>query len=415
MKAIIITISVLIALATVKPVFSQEFWEELPFPEDTHICDIKFHPDGTIFVGTFSSKGDKGAPGIYRSNDNGYTWEYLLANSGTRGIDIDENGRIYVIGSGYYGKKALAYSDDKGDSWVGVSPPALWSSVEIKVYSTDSILISNWETTGSILYLYSPSADTWDTLYRNNHYDEYISDIEIFDKTIFISFMCYYPDQGGVAKSTDYGATWEFCGLLNHQILAIGVNTYGDLYAGDWGYTNNSGIHRLGHQDTVFQNVYGTVEIIDIALNANNDVFSTSIGGIVYSNDNGLSFRRYGSEYNHTMDAIEINNNGYLYAGWNSTLLRSINSTIVGDNALMGNVQEPVIFYPSPSNHNINCKVSKLDNLKSIQIYNASGDLVWQKSNDFQNSFCIENLSSGVYMAVTFFDSEVLTSKFVIL
>jgi hypothetical protein len=415
MKQTITVICIILLFSLLQSSYSQETWEQLPFPEDTHIWDIKFHPDGTIFVGTFSSKDKKGAPGIYRSNDNGYTWEYLLSNYGTRGIDIDENGRIYVIGSGYYGKKALAYSDDKGDSWVGVSPPALWSSQEIKVYSTDSILISNWETTGSILYLYSPSADTWDTLYQNNHYDEYISDIEIFDKTIFISFMCYYPDQGGVAKSTDYGATWEFCGLLNHQINSIEVDNNGNLYAGDWGYTNNSGIHRLGHQDTIFQNVYGTVEIQDIASNANNDIFSTSIGGIVYSDNNGLSFKRYGSGYNHTMYAIEIDSNGYLYAGWDSTLLRSINSTIVGDNTLMSNVQEPVIFYPSPSINNIICKVPKPDNLKSIQIYNASGDLVWQKYNDFQKNFCIKNLSPGLYVAVSSYDSKTSTSKFVIL
>ena len=146
-----------------------------------------------------------------------------------------------------------------------------------------------------------------------------------------------------------------------------------------------------------------------------NDIFSTSIGGIIYSDNNGLSFRRYGSGYNHTMYAIEIDSNGYLYAGWDSTLLRSINSTIVGDNTLMSNVQEPVIFYPSPSNHNINCKVSNLDNLKSILIYNTTGDLVWQKSNDFQNNFRIKNLSPGLYIAVSSYDSKTSTSNFVIL
>lgn len=55
--------------------FSQDFWEEVPSPDNILIMCIAVNQQGDIFLGA----GDDGNPGgVYRSTDSGATWELVF-------------------------------------------------------------------------------------------------------------------------------------------------------------------------------------------------------------------------------------------------------------------------------------------------------------------------------------------------
>ncbi|MBI9036271.1 MAG: hypothetical protein JEZ03_17560 [Bacteroidales bacterium] len=54
--------------------YSQEFWEQLYFPDSTHIRDLVTNSQGDLLIaaGTTNVIG-----GVYRSVDNAQTWEVM--------------------------------------------------------------------------------------------------------------------------------------------------------------------------------------------------------------------------------------------------------------------------------------------------------------------------------------------------
>ena len=109
-------------------VFSQDFWELLPFPDSLDITCLAVNQQGNIFVGTNTSTA---YDGVFRSLDEGQTWELVLDMGlyGPASIAITDSGYIYSLGGsqGFY----LTKSIDNGLTWESLAMPDYGGNVKI--------------------------------------------------------------------------------------------------------------------------------------------------------------------------------------------------------------------------------------------------------------------------------------------
>jgi hypothetical protein len=178
--------------------YSQDFWEQLYFPDSVHIKCLATNNQGHIFVGVGY---DNEIGGVYRSMNNAQTWELVLDNAqhGVYSIAINEDGNIYVGKNGFV---PFVVSYNNGDAWEEIALPGDGNMMEIRCSGPDTIYVSRWQVEGAFISFSFNGGETWDYSYVTNHHNEYVSDIEL-SRTgeIFVSTSGSFFDQGGVYKS----------------------------------------------------------------------------------------------------------------------------------------------------------------------------------------------------------------------
>lgn len=273
--------------------FSQDFWELLPFPDSLKISCLAINQQGDIFVGTNTQLVDDG---VFRSQDAGQSWELVLemGASGPASIAINKSGEIFILGGmpGWY----LTKSSDNGQSWESLSIPDFGFPVKIVAQGTDTLFVSQWASNGAMLLKSENGGIDWEVAFTTeNHTSEYIHDIAIAPNgDIYISLMCFAPDMGGVYKSTDGGATWEFLGLFNHQVKEVEVNEQGDLFIGVYGNFLGIGvaIYAIYHDNPQMEECFYGASVNGLAINSAGHIYAgiNWPEGVIVSKDNGISF-----------------------------------------------------------------------------------------------------------------------------
>jgi len=271
---------------------AQDFWKTLPFPDSIDVACLAVNSQGDIFVGSAQQYVTNG---IFRSTDSGQTWTMVLntANFQIYSIAINEFGHIYASIGGF---DLFRASYDNGNSWNNINLPINGGISKIYCINQDTLMLGSGLNDGAILLRSPDRGITWDTLFMTeNHTSEFVSDIAISGNgDIYISLMCYFPDMGGVYKSTDNGNSWEFVGLLSHQVMDVEINSFGDVFIGvfcdfDIG---GGGIYALYHDSLEIHECLFGPFINGLVVNSANDIYAGSgmPDGIIQSLDIGLTF-----------------------------------------------------------------------------------------------------------------------------
>ena len=376
MKRIATLVIIIFCTSLFNLLYSQDFWEQLYFPDTTDISCITTNYQGDIFIGTL---GDNS--GVYRSLDNGQTWDFILNNnqSTVHKIEINDQGDLYV---GKGGPDKFVRSVDNGDSWETISLPpyCLGSFTSILCNGNDTVYLSTWEDGGGLLIRTPDYGISWDSLfYSASHSGDHITDIvTTTNNEIYVSIMGYFFNTGGVFKSEDNGISWDYIGLYNHQVNAMAINQNDEVFTGDWYImgAESSGVYALYENSDDFELVRGTMDVTDIGINSEGQIFVTNIGGVLRSFDNGDTFEYVNEGISGTFRKLHIDNLGYVYITKTHSLYRSINPT-VSINEQKINLEKEIIIYPNPATNNFKIQSEMFETSEAIvEIFDLYGKKV---------------------------------------
>ena len=199
----------------------------------------------TLFV---TAQGD-----VYRSTDDGYSWDMVLNNGGLRFTAVDRfNGNLVYAG----GEDGLWRSLDGGDTWQEVGTPEMQGNPNIGFWDYGwegiSAIVPDPHRTGKVyvavfgenrgLFVSSNSGNSWTKLLTDN----YLRDVAItFQDSNFIYAASssaferggYEPDSRGILFSMDGGQNWQ---QTNQNMawpfaMKIAVSTTGWVFVGSPG------------------------------------------------------------------------------------------------------------------------------------------------------------------------------------
>ncbi len=394
---------------------AQEFWEQLNTPSGSSIFSITVDDDGVIFLG----KGD----GVYSSDNNGLDWEYLGPGGTIYSINYYKN-TVYAgfnlneYFSGFYN------TTNGGNSWDTLNVDLeVYGNIVTIVSRNDTILISTWDDIHpNLLFTNDPDTGWRNILNLENHEGEHVSDIILTEEnTIYASLYAYYPQRGGVIKSTNFGQTWEFTGLLNHMVSSLAMNSNKDLFAGVWSHEQGAwpGVYVLRNGSNTWDTLIIGPYINDLVIMANNDIYCTSMfpNGVIRSEDDGVTFELINEGLpSGLMDDIIKDNEGYIYVTDNLSVSKSLNP-IVSTEIIKSNKQ--IFLFPNPAKNHISLFISNMSNnatKNNLIISDIYGKFIEISVINNENGILdldIEKLKPGIFFITINNENYSQTLKFI--
>ena len=239
-------------------------WELVRHPPEMGPADMAVNSQDHVYEGEYSGVAVGNV--VYRSTDNGYSWE--------------------MCGDG----KSCQTGALVCNTWDDLFAGCFWSGGCHR-----STSCSSWETINNGM------GDQWITSFALN------SDGVIFAGTVVT----------GIYRSTDNGDSWTQVnnGLIEYDIHSLAVNSYGDVFAG----AAFGPIYRsTDNGDTWTALETGmSYTVRDLAINSDGHVFAGTAGGGVYrSTDNGDSWTQVNTGLTDAVVyTLVVKLNGVVYAG----------------------------------------------------------------------------------------------------
>ncbi|MBN2105509.1 T9SS type A sorting domain-containing protein [bacterium] len=378
---------------------------------DNQLYAVK-SPDFYRYDGTseYSNLFDK----IYRSRDNGMTWEKISSTSYVINDLINHpNGSMF----GGTDNNGIICSEDSGKTWSVVGGES-WISISKLAINSNGELFAGIDgfNYGGIYYS-SDSGKTWveksDGL-PNAGIDNLIVD---HDDKIFVSSWF------GIYKSINHGDSWEQC--LDHDSYGttITISQNNDIYIGNSeGKLLKSEDHGIHWYEIELNS--DVSKINSIKMTDDNQLFLGTDNGIYISNDHGISWTMCNKNLPfNEIDCIELLSSDQilisvrgsgLYVSKIETNINTDLNTEKRDFHLLQN-------YPNPFNHStkISYYLSESGNV-SLKIYNISGQVIqtliheYQVSGEYKINWDSNGLPSGIYLYELKTDAISETNKLII-
>ena len=407
------------------PLFAQDFWESVPLPDTVDVQCFAMNNQGDMFFGSGNI-----APygGLYRSTDNGETWE-LLYNSGmftVNAVELANSGSIYI--STNNGWECFLVSNDNGISWNNITnlPGSFRSVSGIWCLETDTIYVGIRDSHScSILARTYDNGQSWDSLFYFSDCTSSITDIiRIDNQRMYLSTNGFFYGMGGVYYSEDYGETWDFDGLPGLMVHDLDITSNGDIIAiapGETGGSLGPGFYIKDHESGLWELLvsgYG----ITTGLCTDEDHFyfrSTSPNGIYRSLDYGENFSLIMEGYPNIGggEMIKLGLDGRIYS-YGTHLVRSIESTSVGDYEISRSENNIVTIFPNPVNE-ITTFGYKLKSEGSVQvkIFATDGTPIQILNEGYKNkgshevTYNSSSLDAGIYYCSLVVDGAVVETR----
>ena len=388
---------------------AQNFWEQMPFPDTVHATCAAVNSQNVIFAGTQTA--DFHHEGVYRSTDQGATWEMVLSTNSfpIHDIAINSSDHIYAATGGF---DPLRVSMDNGETWQSV--PFDYNIPVGKIYckGTDTIFIGSCTSSSQGMLIRSyDSGLTWDTVFIHEEgCHEAISGFALLPSgEMYVSMMAFYPGMGGLYKSVDNGITWELAGLHGAQIECITANEAGDLFIGlfDSFEPIESFIYAIYHDDpALIACPFPGSSTNTLKINSSGDIYAGCCAwqaGLGLSLNNGDTFNLVYTNHNYELRLLAFDNQDFLYAVPNGTtglsFLRSSQSTITQINKPHISSSRISIF-PNPASGKVTIgNLNSLNKVTGISVYDIQCKLQINKQvcNQDNLELDISTLKAGIY------------------
>jgi len=383
--------------------YCQNFWEPINNP-GTHIYDMTVDLQGRIYLAT----SDHDLGGIYRSVDNGETWQHKsngIPFSNTRAIAFYRDSTLFASLP-----SQLYRTSDLGENWQLVYehfPEAI--SFDVIRCGFDSIILAGGEKSWGILRSVD-NGETWENvlnLSNPDHY-EHVEDIcfgpgnSIYACTSYTNV--WSDEQPKVYRSDDFGKTWiPFFSLATPSAYySLEIDNNGRLLVG--GY---SGIYRYDFAFQQWEHIPINTSVRDIIVIPDNRIFlacdqNGGFRGVLLSEDGGDTYStvinsgliaNYASEFAVTLDGrLLMNQSSYYIYRSNDEIFTDIDSPILV-NVLLN-------CFPNPFNNYFILK-STINKPMHVEVFNHLGYIISKFSLESLQEFYFDatNLPAGLYIA----------------
>lgn len=447
MKNILLTLVMLISSITL---FAQNYWRETP-TSPTSLVDygntcIAINSENTLFVGTLNA-------GMYRSFDNGSTWEQCLPLKDTSIVKIvckNEN-ELFVAAA-----NVVYYSIDKGNTWVKNSLESEYELTDLELLPNGKLIASTaeivdfaggaYDYVGDGVFISASNGRDWKKINKGLLYKNAITHLAVSKTGVLIASMASFTSgQGGIYYSLDEGNNWsimpkiKFKGLRSgaeylpqsmYEIHCVEFDKYDNIYVSFQGSGGNFGLD--GGFYTSLGNAIAAEFWYPLQVSALGyewqfhpfySIYFTKSQEHMYTSLQTYSSTSFGGPY---VDKSRIANTKRIVTGVqpvrNSYLkmlfVENAKGRVYGVQYLDHRVYYtdsstfvPTGFesittanlkvYPNPSTNYVNIELSNTkEQLLSAELYNLQGQLV-QIEYQLKNSqfiFDINNLVQGMYI-----------------
>ena len=359
--------------------------------------------------------------GLFRTSDNGNFWQLVFRGNGWgwdyyyKGMTFpllfdNESGMVFFYDITV---QKLYKSNDNGNTWETLSFPGtsrvmcLSSGLVPGEIFGGGINYSNW-TCGAFFFS-SNHGETWSQVLLNEAGGTFI-------QCLAVNQLSHYLFAGtagsGIYRSTDNGLSWRSfnIGLLDNNILSIASDTNGYVFIG-----TQSGVFRSVDQGGNWSFAgLASDTILTIEVNSADNIFAGTVSGHIYkSTDRGNTWVDFsaGSDLS-PVRCLLLNNEDFAMAGIDfKGVYRTLNSTVdISENEN----RIPVKYaleqnYPNPFNPSTRIKYSIPDGVKSqmsnvkLVVYDILGREIETLINEqkepgaYELTWNAANLPSGVY------------------
>ncbi len=361
-----------------------DFWQQTNGPFGGDVRALAINANGDIFAGTYGS-------GVFRSTDNGENW--IPSNAGLAiptvlSLAVNQSTGDLFAGTGFFffnmwSNGAIFHSTDNGTSWTKVielndtavsslainsqgnifagtngkgvfrstNNGASWDSVNAGLTKqafrkinalairrvTGEVFVG---TDSSGLFRLPPNSSTWERVTIGLRPDENIRSLAIKDDGHVFAGTQHpagfgFLLGGRIFRSAD-GITWNQAsnGLAGREIVALAVNSQGDIFAGTESVFS-SAIGRIfrstdnGDNWTEPDPSLRNPGVLSLAVNSSDQVFAGTIGsGVLRSINKGESWQAANNGLVRApIPAVAINSNGQIFAGSSGAgIFRSTNA-----------------------------------------------------------------------------------------
>ena len=179
-----------------KVLLPQNYWEETAGPEGGKVQCLAVDKYGTIYAGFEAGEfgGNHLGRGLYKSTDNGLSWQSISINSNkdVESITITESGIIYL----WVRHSGIMKSADNGQSW----KQSGWGTVDfgiIKSFKNNFVVLAQNDG----LYFSKDNGTTWNAnSLTKKAFSLFIDRLD----NLYVSV-----NSGELYKTSDYGLTWQ--------------------------------------------------------------------------------------------------------------------------------------------------------------------------------------------------------------
>lgn len=302
----IIVIPVMIFVFVLSSMVEAQTWEPMNGPYGGKIASLAINSEGDIFAGSDGM--------LYKTGDNGDTWERLDFHyfGDIYGLAFNSEGELFAASDGVY------RSSDNGETWDVLGGCGFLSCLAIK---GSGIMFVGWpvnfwppqpQDTGGICRSFD-NGDSWELV------NDGLTNLDVFCLAVHPVFgQIYAGTFEGLFISDNDGASWSRVtdpGLTAEHFTCLEFNSLGHIYVG----TDDGGVFRSTNNGLSWESKSNGLpnSIESLVIDVSDNLFAgTSDGRLYYSVNNGDLWTQTGSGLPGTnINAFSINSSGQMFAG----------------------------------------------------------------------------------------------------
>lgn len=413
----------LLAVLIPTQIFSQNFWQKTSFPSGAQINSVYSLlgiGNDQVLAGTF-------ALGIYKSTDNGATWNSSgLSSQWVKDLKLDNLGNIYALSIGSTFGSGVFKSTDNGNNWSQVwSYEGGLNCLYIDQNNNIYVGLNFFDGQGGV-YKSSNGGSSWNNIF--NFPANVYSIIKSSNGTLLLAV--YENGLAHIYSSTNEGANWnKYSFTINFTSTDFAINPQGAIYLSTAGY----GIYYSTDNGISWSNIAPVGPDFSCLFIDGNTVYAGTRGNWVYRATDGTSNWHLvytGMNQDKYVLSLSASNNGYLYAGMDYTgIYRSVNQVVSVEEQDILN-DNFILFQNYPNPFNPSTKISwqsPVSGWQTLKVYDVLGKEVatlideYRKAGRYEIEFPnVETrhtltLPSGVYFYQLKLGENIQTKKMIYL